>query len=148
MTGLRLQVRTSPWAAAYRAAFTLLEVTVAVAILVVLLTVSLQMLRALASQQRAVERRTLALQTVQALSEQIGNLPWDQVTTEAVGKVEIPALAAPHLPGAKLSVAVHEEQAPTAARRVTVSLSWRGPDGKPNRPASLTTWVFPESSQP
>ena len=128
-----------------RRAMTLLEVTVAAALLAVLLTTSAQLLRALKGQQRAAERRAVALQTVQALSERINNMPWDEVTPEAVRGVEIPSEIAPHLPGAELVVAVVDEQEPIAAKRISMELKWNGPGGQPARPARLTTWVFPEA---
>lgn len=122
----------------------LLEITIAVAILTALMTVSVQMIRALGGQQRSVERRALAIRTVQALVEQIGNTPWEELTTESIERVEIPAIVASHLPNPKLTIELDEEQEPIAAKRVKVELQWNGPSGQPVGPAQLTTWVFPD----
>jgi hypothetical protein len=127
-----------------RAAMTLFEVSAAAAMLAVLMTISVQMLRAVGDQQRATEQRAMALTTIQALSEQIGNIPWDELTTEAVSKIEIPAEVAPHLPQAKLSVAIHYEHEPVAAKRVAISLEWKRPNGRVTAPTRLTTWAFPD----
>jgi hypothetical protein len=124
---------------------TLLEVTVAAALLAALMTTSVQLLRALKGQQRAAERRAVALQTVQTLSEGINNMLWDEITPEAVKRVGIPSEIAPYLPGAELVIAVVDEQEPIAAKRISMELKWNGPGGQPARPAQLTTWVFPEA---
>jgi hypothetical protein len=110
------------------------------------MTVSVQMLKAVNSQQRATERRALALAAVQAVAEQIGNMPWDELTAEAAEKVEIPAAAKRHLPEAKLGVTVHDEQNPIVAKRVAITLAWNGPHGQATAPIRLTTWMYPEDA--
>jgi hypothetical protein len=110
--------------------------------------VALQMLRALGDHQRATQRRALALQTVQALAEQFGNLPWDQLTAQSAEEATVPAVAGVHLPGAKLAIEVQLEQEPLPAKRVTVALSWNGPGGQPSSPVRLTTWVYRPDSPP
>jgi hypothetical protein len=124
----------------------LLEVTIAAALLAALMTVSVQMIRALGGQQRSVERRALAIRTVQALVEQIGNTPWEELTTESVDQLEIPAVVAVHLLNPELLVHLEEEHEPIASKRVTVELLWTGPNGQPSGPGRLTTWVFPDEA--
>jgi hypothetical protein len=128
---------------ARRTAISLLEVTAAAAMLAVLMTISTQMLRAVGGQQRAIERRALAMAAVQAVAEQIGNTNWDDLTDETAKEIEIPGPIKPHLPGAHLVVTLHEEQEPTAAKRVTIELEWYGPHGRPAGPLRLTVWAFP-----
>jgi hypothetical protein len=127
-------------------AISLLEVTAAAAMIAVLMTISVQMLRAVGNQQQAIHRRAIALTAVQAVAEQVGNIPWEQLTSEVAGRVEVPAAFEPYLPGAKLAIAVHEEQEPIAAKRVTIELEWNGPNGRPTGPSRLTTWVVPGDS--
>src|SRR6478609_963661 len=107
-----------------RRAFTLLEVIIAAGMLAVLLTTSVQMLRALSIHQRASERRTVALEAIQAVTDQVGNIPWDQLTAEAAKKVTIPKQLAGYLPGAKLSVSLDEDARPARSRRIHVDLTW------------------------
>jgi hypothetical protein len=128
-----------------RRGVTLVEVTVAAGLLAVLLGVSGQFLRVLSSQQRAAERRVVALQAVQAVAEALGNLPAEKLTTEAARQVAIPEGLAPYLPGGQLAVAVADENDPVAAKRVSIELSWNGPHGQPAGPVRLTTWVYPDS---
>jgi hypothetical protein len=121
---------------------TLLEICIAAATLAALLTMSAQMMRALGSQQRSLERRGLALRSVQSLAEQVGNTSWEELTQEAVNRLELPPHAVAHLSNADVSGFVHDEPEPVAAKRVTITLQWDDPRGQPVAPARLTTWVF------
>jgi prepilin-type N-terminal cleavage/methylation domain-containing protein len=130
-----------------RRAFTLLEVVIAAAMLAVLLTTSVQMLRALSIHQRASERRAVALEAAEAAADQVANIPWDQLTAESAKKATIPKQLASYLPGAKLSVSLDEEPTPTPSRRIHIDLTWNGAHGQPVAPVRLTSWVFPERSR-
>jgi prepilin-type N-terminal cleavage/methylation domain-containing protein len=127
-----------------RRGFTLLEVVLAAAILAMLLTTSVQMLRALSIHQRGTERREVALEAVQAVADQVANVPWNQLTAESVKKVMIPKPLEGWLPGANLSISLAEEAAPTTSRRIHVEINWNGRDGQAVAPVRLTSWVFPE----
>lgn len=123
---------------------TIIEVTAAAAMLAVLLACSVQVMRALANQQRAAARRVMALQTVQAITEELANTPWDQLTPEAAGKLTIPEAAKLHLPGAALSATVAADDEPIESKRLSVELRWQTPNGQPSAPLRLTTWVYPD----
>ena len=140
--------RCGSWTRAGRRGMSLLEVAVAAALLAVLLSASTQMLRVLSNQQRAAERRVVALQAVQAVAEQIGNLPAEQVTADMARQVAIPEAARSYLPASRVNLVVAEEAEPVAAKRVSIELSWSGPGGQPAAPVRLTTWVFAEPRPP
>jgi prepilin-type N-terminal cleavage/methylation domain-containing protein len=127
-----------------RPGLTLVELTIAIAVFSVLLATSMKMIFVTSNQVRANERRNVALQTIQAVSEQIENMPWDQLTAEAASQIATPELAAPYLPGAKLTVVVNEETDPPA-KRVVVEITWNGHGGRRAGPVRLTSWVFPEN---
>ena len=127
---------------------TLLEMTVAAGILAVLISTSVQMIRVVSAQQRAAERRAVAMQTVQALAEQLGNLPWDELTPQSTEQITIPAVLAAYLPGAKLAVTLNGETEDIAAKRVAIELTWKAPNGQPAGPVRLTTWSFPDQPPP
>jgi hypothetical protein len=127
-----------------RSAMSLLEITIAAALLTALMIVSTQLIRALGGNQQALERRALAMRTVQALAEQIGNTPWAALSSESVGLIEIPADVTSFLPNAKLNLALDEEHEPVVAKRVSLELQWNGSTGQPAGPARLTTWIFPD----
>lgn len=129
-----------------KSGMSLLEITLAAGLLGVLMTVSVQMLRVMGDRQRAADRRAAALQTVQALAEQLENMPWDQLTASAADKIAIPDTISRYLPGAKLSVTVSEESEPVVAKRLTLELKWNGPRGQPVAPIRVTTWAFRNAS--
>jgi hypothetical protein len=125
-----------------RRGMSVLEVSVAAAMLCGLMLIAVQMFRAVMTQQQSAERHALALETAQALAEQIGNMKFDEVTVEAVREIVVPTSAAAHLPSATLAVTMNEEDDPVAAKRVTIELSWNNARGRPARPVRVTCWVF------
>jgi hypothetical protein len=128
----------------HRTGLTVMELTISVAVLAVLLATAMRMISVTSSQIRSSERRLIALQTVQAISEQIGNIPWDNLPTEAANQIPLPESTTKHLPDAELKVAVEDETDPIA-KRVTVELTWSGTGGDHNGPVRMTSWVFPEN---
>jgi prepilin-type N-terminal cleavage/methylation domain-containing protein len=125
-----------------RHGFTLLELTAATAMLALLLTTSAQMLRVLSAHGRATSQRAIALQAAQAISEEVSNLPWDQLTTEAADQAKVPAQLDPRLPGSKLTLTVVEETTPAISKRITLELVWNGTNGQAVAPVRLTSWAF------
>jgi hypothetical protein len=120
----------------------LLEIMLAAGLLGILMTVSVQMMRVMGDRQRAAERRAAALQTVQALAETVGNMPWNELSADAAEKIAIPESMSKNLPGAKLNVTINDEREPIAAKRVMLELHWNNPRGQAPAPVRLTTWVF------
>lgn len=127
-------------------AFTLLEVILAATLLAMLLVASVQMLRALSASRRASERRTVALEAVQAVSDQISNIPWSELSPRSAERVAVPDPLRGFLPDSMLTVTVNDEAQPTA-KRIQVELTWKGPDGAV-APVRVTSWAFPERSRP
>jgi prepilin-type N-terminal cleavage/methylation domain-containing protein len=130
--------------ASQRPGVTLIEVIAAVSMLAVLLGSSVQILRALSTQQLAATRRAMALQAVQAITEEFANVPWTELTPAAADKLSVPAVAKLYLPGAALSAAVTNANQPIESKRLSVELRWNSPNGKPAAPLRVTTWVYPE----
>ncbi len=140
------QSNTPTMPAEQRRGVTLVEVIAAVTMLAVLLASSVQMMRALGTQQLAAARRAMAIQTVQAVTEQLTNLPWDELTPEAAAKLTLPEVATLYLPGAALSAAVENANQPVESKRLSVELRWNAPNGKPAAPLRVTTWVYPDDA--
>lgn len=138
--------RNSAYRRTSHPATTVIELTIAVAILGVLLASSVRMLYVMKNQQTAADRRIVALQTLQAVSEQVGNIPWEQLTTEAANQVRIPLAAASYLPDAKLITTVDEETDPVS-KRIVVQLVWRGAGNQKPEPVQLTSWAFSNRPQ-
>ena len=125
-----------------RPGFTILEMVVAAGILAVLLTTTVHMLRVLTGHQRASDRRAIAIEAVQAVAEQISNLPWDQLTTESAQQITMPRQLEARLPGTKVTIEVAEETSPVVDKRIMVELTWVGQDKATVSPIRLTTWAF------
>jgi prepilin-type N-terminal cleavage/methylation domain-containing protein len=132
-----------PVAIPLRPGFTLMELTIAVAVLAVLLATSIKMTLVASSQVRANDHRSFALQAVQSIAEQIENIPWEHLPTATANQMPLPESAATHLPGAQLKITVNDETDPVA-KRVLVEITWNGRGGERVGPVRLTTWVFPK----
>ena len=125
-----------------RHGFTLIELSAAAAMLALLLTTSVQMLRVLSAHERATSRRAIALQAAQAITEEVSNLQWNQLTTETANQAKVPAQLGPLLPGSKLTLNVVEETTPAISKRIMLELVWNGTNGQAVAPVRLTSWAF------
>jgi hypothetical protein len=123
----------------------ILEVTLAAALFSMLVATSLQMMRVVSNRHLASERRDYALQAAQAISEQVVNIPWDELTTDAVEQITVPPAIAERLPAVKLSIELADEPEPTA-KRARVEVSWQNP-ARQMSSLSLTSWSFPDLPQ-
>src|SRR5688572_16398667 len=73
-----------------RTGMSLLELTVAAALLAVVVASSMKMIQLMSVERRGSEQRAVALQAVQAISERAANMKWDQLTSEAANKIPVP----------------------------------------------------------
>jgi hypothetical protein len=121
----------------------LLEVSVAAAMLAVLLGVSLRVFRAVSEQERSLARRDVALQTAQNVLEQAEAMKWDEVTTATLENQMSLSHAGRQSPPHSIAIDVREELEPVAAKQVTVQFSWLPVNGKVTAPVRLTTWIYP-----
>jgi prepilin-type N-terminal cleavage/methylation domain-containing protein len=127
---------------ASRGAMTLIELIAAASILAVLLGSAVQVIRVLDKHRQSTERRAIALQTTQALLEELSNTPWEQLTPAAAAKLQIPEAVTDYLPTARIVATVDDETDPVAAKRVAVAIEWTAA-GNLNA-TQLTTWVYAE----
>jgi hypothetical protein len=131
-----------------RRGFTVIEATIAAAMLAMLLASSMQMVRLVSAYQRTADRRIIALEAVQSVSDQIANIPWDKLTAASATTVSIPKPLQPYLPAPALRISLSEEATPVPSKQLRVELAWRGSDGQPVAPVRLTTWIYPELRPP
>jgi hypothetical protein len=124
-----------------RRALTIFEVTLAFALLAIVLAASVQMARVVSDHRRANEHKDVALQAAQAISEQVGNIPWDELTDDTASQIAIPGQLASELTNAKCKISLTDESNPTA-KRVLVQISWNSNGQVPT--AQLTSWIYPE----
>jgi hypothetical protein len=122
----------------------LVEVVVGCALAALLLALCVQMLSLTAFERRDVEQRSIALEQAANLIERVAAMPYDQITPEKLAELKLPPEVEPILPGGAAKWFVTDETGDLPAKRVRVEIAWRG--GRPQRPAKLTTWVYPQPS--
>jgi hypothetical protein len=124
-----------------RRGFTLVELALCIAMLMIAMGVTAEVLGWIASGRRAVERRQYAAQEAANVLERFVSRPFDGVTPEAARAVALSDAARAALPGAELTVLVDDRAAAPEARRVVVRLRWRQRGGEWEAPVRLTTWI-------
>jgi prepilin-type N-terminal cleavage/methylation domain-containing protein len=124
-----------------RRGFTLVELSLTLAILAVAMSVTVQVLGGIAAQRRAIERRQYAAQEAANVLERFAARPFDGLTPEAARSVSLSDDARQALPGAELTVIVDDKAASPDSKRVAVRLRWRQRSGEWETPVRLTTWI-------
>lgn len=126
-----------------RRGITVIELAAAVLLLGVAMSVTAQLLGAIAYERRAVGRREVAAREVGNLMEHLTARPWDRLTPDAVKEVRLSEPTANALPGAELAVTVDEAAAADVpGKRVAIRLRWHNRAGEFDAPVRLTTWVY------
>ena len=124
-----------------RRGFTVPEVLVAAVVLGAALTVSVQMLSAVAASDREAARRTTALAEAGNTLEQLTSTSWEKLTPELAAATELSPSAASQLPGGASKVNIEELDTQPPAKRMSVEVRWQGRQGRPVAPVRLTAWV-------
>ena len=125
-----------------RRGMSLLEVAVAGIVLVAMLTVCLQLFRAMASQRRGLEARRMAIQEVGNVMERLCARPWEELTPEAVGQVQLSADASRALSGGELQIDVLQPGDDPGEKRITVVLRWPSGPERPDLSVRLVAWRY------
>ena len=133
-------VRTT--SAARRRGFTLLEITVSAVLLATAMSLTVQLLGALAAERRAAERQLCAVQEVANLMERVASRPWEDVTPESLRAVRLSDRAMQALPGAELAATVDDASATRGEKRISLRLRWRNRAGTWSAPVRLTAWIY------
>ena len=123
-----------------RAAFSLLEVILAAAMLAVLFSIAGQMIVNMKRQTRLAERHSLALRTIENSMEELTATPWDKIDDAAIAALPLPEAVRRRWPDATLTGSVTPSSDPVEAKRISLSLSL-SPEAR-SRPATLTTWIY------
>lgn len=125
-----------------RRGITLLETMVAGILVVAMMTVCLQMLRATAAQHRATEDRQMAIQEAANLMERLSTRPWDELTPQNVQQMQLSPQARRTLIDAELEIQLNRPPDDPAAKRITVSVRWSNRSGKAARTVRLVAWRY------
>jgi len=122
-----------------RHAFTLLEVTLASAVLIACAVVIAEMLHLVARQERTTDARHAALRAVANRLEVLRAHGWDELGERPLRDDPVPEEVRSLLKNAKLQseiVAVEDG----AARQIRVQLTWRDAAGNRVQPIELSAW--------
>ena len=133
-------IRTT--SAARRRGFTMVEIVAAVVLLATAMSLTVQILGALAAERRAAERRLCAVQEVANLMERVAARPWGEVTPESLKAVSLSPRAQRALPGAELAATVGDASASRGEKRIGLRLRWRDRAGDWTAPVRLTAWIY------
>lgn len=123
-----------------RRGLTLTEVAVAAALVAALTPVVARFSAAVATRERATERRVAAMQVLEAALERVTVREWEETAPARIEPPEPPAALAQRVPGAELTVDARDGE---FGRRVTASITWRDPTGQRAGPLRLSAWVYP-----
>jgi len=127
-----------------RRAFTLFEIFVAVLVFGSVLTTFVPLMRGVHSQQRETDLHLLAVREVDNLLEEIGQLPWSDLTAMELNKRTLSASVKSHLRQSELRITVDDQKPANAkaTKRVSVELTWQPHVGQPDKTVRLVAW-FP-----
>jgi len=127
-----------------RRGFTLLEIATAGILLVVMLTVSLQFFRAAAAQRRELQHRRTAIQEVANVMERLCARPWQELTPEGAGQVQLAPEVQQALAGGELEIKIDmlQPDGEPEGKRITVVLRWPAGPSQPDRSVRLTSWRY------
>lgn len=125
-----------------RRGFSVLEVTVAGALLVAVLAICLQMLRATAAGHRARGTRQMAIIETGNVMERLSAVPWEDLTPQAARAMQLSPQARRGLTAAELEIEITQRPDRPGAKRIAVRVRWQDPAGRVVRPVRLVAWRY------
>ena len=127
---------------AIRRGFTVIEVSLALAVLLAASILLTQFLVASSQQRKLADQRRLALEELSNRLERVMAAKWDDVNGAAIEGQEFSPTVQENLPAAKLTASVADEPGPASGKRVTLEISWEQ-HGQRVSPIGLIGWKFP-----
>jgi len=124
-----------------RRGISLLEISTAGILLAATLVVCLQLFRATATQRRGLQDRRLAVREAANVMERLSVRPWQELTAEGVGEVQLSAEAQQVLPQAKLEIEVTKPDE-LRGKRITVVVRWVSQSDQSDRSVRLVAWRY------
>ena len=124
----------------------LAELAMAIVLLTIAMSLTVNVLGWAAHDGRAAERRERAVVEVANLMERITADRFDQVTPELAARLTLSETTRESLPDPELSIELGDGDrtatAGLAAKRIVIRLRWRGKSGSWEAPVRLTSWIF------
>jgi len=127
---------------AARRGFGLVEVIVAAAIILVLMSVCLELLTAMASQRRALDGRQTAIRQAANVIERVSARPWSELTDEHLRQMQQAEQSLLGAAGARLEIQLAQMPNEPDAKRITVLVEVEDSSGRPVRPVRLVAWRY------
>ena len=128
---------------AIRPGFTVIEVSLALAVLLAASVLLTQFLVASSQQRKLADQRRLALEELSNRLERVMAAKWEDVNAAAIEGQELSQAVQENLPAAKLTASIADEPGgPTSGKRVRLEISWEQ-HGQRVSPIRLTCWKFP-----
>lgn len=121
----------------------LLEAAGATALMGLAIVLSVQVLGWTAAERRAAGHDVWARQEAINLVERLRAAPPDRLEATAAELSGPDARASRILPDGHVSIRVADAPGEPAGKRLTVEIGWTGRGGRPEKPARLTTFVYP-----
>jgi type II secretory pathway pseudopilin PulG len=125
-----------------RRGFTLWEALVAMFMLAGLTTLCLQFFAAETDQHQRLFAHLAATQEAANLLERTEALAWNDLTNNAVAKLQLSAQAKQSLPDGRFDVLIDEPSGTPISKRIAVSVHWRPRRGEPEREVRLVAWRY------
>ena len=125
-----------------RRGFTVIEVSLALAVLLAASILLTQFLVASSQQRKLADQRRLALEELSNRLERVMAAKWEDVSAAAIEGQELSQAVQENLPAAKLTATVTDEPGGPSGKRVRLEISWEQ-HGQRVTPIGLTGWKFP-----
>ncbi len=130
-----------------RRGVSLIEMTVAAAILAAVATATIRMWMSVQHQQRQTARRLQALQIADNLMEQATAIQFQHLDSGRLQRIRLPQAAWNLLPSPALQWSLLEHRHVPAAKRIRLTVSWNSRTSPSRRSAiGLTSWLYEQAA--
>ncbi len=131
-----------------RRGMTIVECTLALAILVAAIYTGAQMILAVTLQQREAAQRQIARQEAANQMERMYVLTDEELKSGRIEDAALSETARQRLRGLEATATIVEVDGDPPGKRIAVEIRWTNKAGQPARPARLTAWRFQREATP
>jgi hypothetical protein len=130
-----------------RPAFTILEIGLAMAMLMVGATIVGQVMVWSMAERLRLETRLQAMEWAADVLESARATPWDKLSPEWGDQQKLPETLSDRMRSPSVKVQVVAEEKRPHLKRITVQLQWKLPDGTSEAPISLSGFIAERRSE-
>ena len=134
--------RVNPPPANQRRGITLIEMVATFVLIGSAISLAAPLLVSVSRQRLAIEQRQFAIQHAGNILESYSALPWEKLPVGTLPLADAPADVQTLLQDLKQSLEITEHADKPTSRRLSVSISWRGPSAMVAKPVQMSAWVF------